>query len=74
MECKNTFSRPGKVMDFRKNGQGHGKVMEFHFSTKYFALFENWKYSLSSSKICSKKVGFSAFLSHKKFKLVMKKS
>ena len=30
MEFENAFSRPGKVMDFRENGRGHGKVMEFH--------------------------------------------
>ena len=31
IEFENEFSRPGKVMDFRENGQGHGTVMEFHF-------------------------------------------
>ena len=31
MEFENAFSRPGKVMDFRENSRGHGKVMEFHF-------------------------------------------
>ena len=38
-------------------------------------LFENWKNSPSHrAKICPQKAGFSAFLSHGKFKLVMKKS
>ena len=32
MEFENAFSRPGKVMNFRVNGRGHGKVMEFHLS------------------------------------------
>ena len=31
------FSRPGKVVDFRKNDRGHGKVIEFHI----LVLFEN---------------------------------
>ena len=31
MEFENAFSRPGKVMDFRENSRGQGKVMEFHF-------------------------------------------
>ncbi len=26
---KNAFSRPGKIMEFEKNGQNHGKTMEF---------------------------------------------
>ena len=36
MEFENAFSRPGKVTDSRKNGRGHGKVMEFHFSVPRF--------------------------------------
>ena len=31
MKFENVFSRPGKDMDFRENGRGHGKVMEFPF-------------------------------------------
>ena len=39
MEFENSFSRPGKVMDFRQNGQGHGKVMEFNFfGTRFRAV------------------------------------
>ena len=30
------FPGPGKVIDFRKNDQGHGKVMEFHFLVQIF--------------------------------------
>ena len=49
--------------------------MEFHFWSIYFVLFENWKRSpCHQAKICPKKAGFSAFLSHGKFMLVMKKS
>ena len=29
VEFENAVSRPEKVMDFWKNSQGHGKVMEF---------------------------------------------
>ena len=36
MEFENAFSRPGKVINFRKNGQGHGKTMEFHFLVQIF--------------------------------------
>ena len=70
MEFENAFSRPGKVMDFRENSRGHGKVMNgisFLWS-KNFVLFENWKNSPSHrAKICPQKAGFSAFLSHGKF-------
>ena len=30
------FSRPGKLIDLRKNGQGQGKVKEVHFSVQIF--------------------------------------
>ena len=33
---KNVFSRSGKVLDFRKNVRGYGKVMEFHFLVQIF--------------------------------------
>ena len=36
MEFENVFSRPGKVMDVRKNGRGHGKVVDFHFLVQIF--------------------------------------
>ena len=32
MEFENAFSRPGKVMKFGENDQGHGKVMKLKFS------------------------------------------
>ena len=41
MEFEHASSRPGKVMDFRKNDRGRGKVMDFRFLSKYFVLFEN---------------------------------
>ena len=45
------------------------------FWPKDFVLFENWKNSPSHrAKICPQKAGFSAFLSHGVFKLVMKTS
>ena len=68
MEFEIAFSRPGKVMDFRKNGRGHGKIVEFHFLSKYFVLFENWKHSPCHR---AKKAGISVFLSHGKFELVI---
>ena len=76
MEFENAFSRPGKVMNFRENGQGHGKVMEFHlFGPKISCRLKTWKNSPSHrAKICLQKSGFSVFLSHGKFKLVMEKS
>ena len=64
MELENALSRPGKVMDFRENGRGHGKVMEFRFLVKYFVLLESWKFSpRHRANIRPKKAGFSAFLS-----------
>ena len=75
MEFENAFSRPGKVMDFRENGRGHGKVMEFHFfGPKILCCLKTGKIPSHRAKICPQKAGFSAFLSHGKFKLVMKKS
>ena len=51
MEFGNIFSRPGKVMDFLKNGPGHGKVMEFQFLVpRYHAVSKLEKFSLSPSK------------------------
>ena len=63
MEFENAFSRPGKVMEFRENGRGHGKVMEFHFFwSKDFMLFENWKNLLvTEQKYAPKRLGFQHF-------------
>ena len=62
-----------KVMDFTKNGRGHGKVMELHFLVQYFVLFENWKHNLIIEQNMPQKAKFSAFLSHRKYKLIMEK-
>ena len=35
---KSQISRPGKVMDFRKNCLGHGKFMAFHFLLQTFRV------------------------------------
>ena len=40
MELEKAFPRPGKVVDFRETGRGYRKVMEFHFWSNYFVLFE----------------------------------
>ena len=78
MEFENAFSRLGKVMDFRKNGPGHGKVVKFLFLDQIFYAVENWKYmyfSLSSSKICPIKGLIFAFLCHGIFvKKLLRKS
>ena len=45
------------------------------FWSKYFVLIENWKHSpCYQAEMYPQKAGFSAFLSHGKFKLVLKKS
>ena len=63
-------------MEFRKNGRGHGKVMEFSFfgpnicsclETRNILLVRGQKYA-------PQKAGFLAFLSHGKLKLVMENS
>ena len=76
MEFENAFSRPGKVMDFRRNGRGHGKVMEFHFfGPKISCCLKTEKTLLVTEiKIWLQKAGFSAFHSRGKVRLVMKKS
>ena len=57
----------------RKMAEVMEKSWNFIFWSKDFMLFENWKNSPSHrAKICPQKAGFSAFLSHEKFKLVMK--
>ena len=62
MEFENVFSRPGKVMDFLKNGPGHGKVMDFSFLSKDIMLFENWKILLvTEQKYAPKRMGFQHF-------------
>ena len=62
MEFEKAFSRPGKVMDFRKMAE----VMEFHFWPRSFVLFANWKhFPCHRAKICpNEKAEFSAFLNH----------
>ena len=42
-------------MDFRKNGRGHGKVMEFHFLAQIYLLVMAQKYA-------QKRLGFQHFL------------
>ena len=49
MEFENAFSRPGKVMDFRQNGWGHGKVMEFLFLVQIFHAV--WKLEIFSQSV-----------------------
>ena len=63
-------------MDFRRNGRGHGKVMEFHFlGPNISCCLKTGKILLvTEQKTCLQKAGFSVFLSYGKFKLVMKKS
>ena len=75
MEFEYEFSKPGKVMDFRENGRGHGKVMEFHFLSKDLYCLKTGKILLvTEQKICPQKAEFSAFLNHGKLELVMKRS
>ena len=67
MELENAFSKPGKVMDFRKtDGRGHGTyLLTFSVWSKYFVLFENRKHSLCHyvrAKLCLKMLGFQDFL------------
>ena len=65
MEFENTFSRPGKVMDFRQNGWGHEKLWNFFFWFKYFVLFENWKINILfvlKPRCTPKRLGFQNFL------------
>ena len=63
MEFENAFSKPGKVMDFRKNGRGHGKVMEFHFfSPKISCCLKTGKILLvTEQKYAPKRLGFQHF-------------
>ena len=46
MEFENAFSRPGKVMKFGENDQGHGKVMKLKFPVLIYAflLHQNLEY------------------------------
>ena len=46
MEFENGFSKPGKVMEFGENDQGHGKVMKLKFFVlNYtFLLHQNLEY------------------------------
>ena len=51
------------------------KSWNFIFWSKDFVLFETWKnFPSHRAKICPQNAGFSAFLSDRRFKLVMKKS
>ena len=76
VEFENELSRLGKVMDFRKNGRGNGKIMEFHF------FGPNISYCLKTGNIllvieqkyAPKRAGFSVLFSHWKHKLIMEKS
>ena len=58
-----------------ENGRSHGKAMEFHiFGPKISWCLKTGKIPLvTEQKYASKRLGF-AFLSHRKLKLVMKKS
>ena len=57
MKFENVFSRPGKDMDFRENGRGHGKVMEFpFFGPKISCCLKTGKIHLVTSKNMALKV------------------
>ena len=55
MEFDNAFSRPGKVMNFRKKDRGHGKATKFHFLVQIFRAV--WKLE-TRAKVYSIKDGF----------------
>ena len=63
MEFENAFSRPGKVMDFRENGRGHGKLMEFHFiDPKISCCLKTGKILLvTEQKYAPQRLGFQHF-------------
>ena len=50
MEFENAFSKPGKVVDLRENGRGHGKVIEFFLVQIFCAVWKLQAFSLSSSR------------------------
>ena len=53
---ENAFSRPGKVMDFRENGWGHAKVMEFYiFVPRFCAVWKLETFFVSSRKNVTQK-------------------
>ena len=64
MEFENAFSRPGKVIDLRRNGRGHGKVMEVHFfGPKISCCLKTGKILLvTKQKYVSKRLGFQHFV------------
>ena len=47
MEFENAFSRPGKVMKFGENDQGHGKVMKLKFFCLDLRIFAASKSRIS---------------------------
>ena len=57
MEFENAFSRPGKVMEFGENDQGHGKVMKLKFSVWIYAflLHQNLNILLLIEQKCVEK-------------------
>ena len=63
MEFENAFSRPGKVMDFRENSRGHGKVMEFHFfGPNISCCLKTGKiFLVTEKKYAPKRLGFQHF-------------
>ena len=64
MDFENAFVRTGKITDFRENGRGHGKVIEFQFVVQMsHAVWKLETFSLSLSKKYAKKwLGFQHFL------------
>ena len=58
------FPGRGKVMDFRKNGRGHGKVMEIHlFGPSVSRCLKTGNNFLDiKQKYSSKRLGFQHFL------------
>ena len=66
VEFENEFSRPGKVIDFRKNGRGHGKYMSCeisYFGTTISCCLKTWNILLViGQKYAPKRVGFQHLL------------
>ena len=64
MEFENGISRPGKVIDFWKNGRGHCKVLESQFLVQIFCAvrkLETFSLSLNENEP-SQKAKFQQFL------------
>ncbi len=49
---KKAFSRPGKIMEFEKKSQNHGKIMELQNTS----MEKSWKICLSCARIIQKKI------------------